>query len=394
MLPKERVIAALEHREPDRVPTGEIAVDYELTEATLGRQTLYRAKWRETLAMWNDQRDEIVENYKNDIVALARIYGWDYVPVILVPPKNAKDKLPPFLKPELLDEHTWRDGSGRTYKYSPSTGAQACVGYPPSTSDDLSDNLPIIDDSELELVHHVVEELGDTHFIIGKGTDYSRRSDGCLPTYLCGFEELLMRIVLDPDYVEQAVTVSTRQSIAVNDALIRAGCDAVLSAVDLADNTGPFMSPKHFEQFVLPSIGLMAEAVHKKGKYFIKHTDGNTWLILEMMVEAGIDGWHGIQPSIGMDMRRLKEQFHGRLCLFGGVNCETLIDGTVSEVRDEVEYSISHAGPGGGLVLGSGNSLMVGTKKKNYEAMLDALHELGHYPLSTTDGATKQRDGE
>ncbi len=125
----------------------------------------------------------------------------------------------------------------------------------------------------------------------------------------------------------------------------------------------------------------MAAAVQERGKYFIKHTDGNTWSILDKMIEAGIDGWHGIQPSIGMDMRLLKERYAGRLCLFGGVNCETLVDDTPEGVQAEAEYAIHHAGPGGGLVLGSGNSLMLGTKKGNYQAMLDALHERGRYPL-------------
>jgi hypothetical protein len=41
MRSKERVIAALEHREPDRVPIGEMAIDFELTEIALGRPTLY-----------------------------------------------------------------------------------------------------------------------------------------------------------------------------------------------------------------------------------------------------------------------------------------------------------------------------------------------------------------
>ena len=47
MLPKERIIAALEHREADRVPVGEIVADWEITEAALGRQTYAHSKWRE-----------------------------------------------------------------------------------------------------------------------------------------------------------------------------------------------------------------------------------------------------------------------------------------------------------------------------------------------------------
>ncbi len=47
MLPKERVIAALEHREGDRVPIGEIGADWEVVERAIGRPTYYRSKWQE-----------------------------------------------------------------------------------------------------------------------------------------------------------------------------------------------------------------------------------------------------------------------------------------------------------------------------------------------------------
>ena len=50
MLPKHRVIAAINHEESDHVPTGENAVDYELVERIIGRPTLYNSRWRELQA--------------------------------------------------------------------------------------------------------------------------------------------------------------------------------------------------------------------------------------------------------------------------------------------------------------------------------------------------------
>ena len=79
MRSKERVIAALEHREPDRVPIGEMAIDFELTEIALGRPTLYRSKWAEYMALWNGRRDEVVASYARDIVDLVRHFDLDYL---------------------------------------------------------------------------------------------------------------------------------------------------------------------------------------------------------------------------------------------------------------------------------------------------------------------------
>ena len=90
MLPKERVIAALEHREGDRVPVGEIGADWEITERALGHQTYYRSKWKEWVAEWEGRRDEVAESYGRDIVEIARKFEWDFVVVPLVPARLAE----------------------------------------------------------------------------------------------------------------------------------------------------------------------------------------------------------------------------------------------------------------------------------------------------------------
>jgi uroporphyrinogen decarboxylase len=132
------------------------------------------------------------------------------------------------------------------------------------------------------------------------------------------------------------------------------------------------MSPKMLEEFVIPALAAQCDVAHAKGKYYVKHTDGNTWTILDMMIEAGIDGWHGIQPSIGMNLPALQERYGGQLCFFGGVDVATLVAGTEQEVEEEVRIAVESAPVEGGLVLTSGNTLMVGTRYENYVAMLRA----------------------
>ncbi|MEE9610286.1 MAG: uroporphyrinogen decarboxylase family protein, partial [Desulfatiglandales bacterium] len=106
------------------------------------------------------------------------------------------------------------------------------------------------------------------------------------------------------------------------------------------------------------------------------------WLILDDFVAAGLDGWQGIQPRIGMDLKLLKEKYAGKLCFFGGVNCDTLVAGTPAAVKEEVLHAVRHAAPGGGLILTSGNTLLVGTKYENYMAMRSAAREFGSYPIN------------
>jgi hypothetical protein len=366
MLPKSRVIATLEHRRPDRVPVGEIGVDYPTTERALGRPTLYRAKWKEYQAYWEGRREEIVESYKRDIVDLAKKFEWDIVPAPLVPPRRSR-----YEPPEFLSEYHWREADGSEWVFSPeSEGHAICIKYPAMSLEDLAEPGPL-EESRLEVAEHVVRELGGTHFILGRPDE-----DGTFPyENTVGLQEFLLRMITEPEFVRRAIDVRTQATLAEQNALLDVGCDAVLPGADYCDSKGPMMSPGHWREFVLPALKRLCDETHARGRYLIKHTDGNTWKILPLMIEAGIDGWHGIQPSIGMDLARLAEMYGDRLCFFGGVDCHTLVSGSPEDVRREARYAIEHAGKNGGLVLGSSNTLMVGVRYENYMALLDAARE-------------------
>ncbi len=252
--------------------------------------------------------------------------------------------------------------------------------FPDMTIEDLPDpdEQFHVDPTELEAIRHVVKELGDTHFIIGRSP-----VDGSFPWELTtGMENFLMAMITDPDFVQRAVDVYVNRSIEYFKAMLDAGVDAIMTVDDYSDNRGPIMGKKLFRQFVLPGIQRQCEAIHELGGYFIKHTDGNVWSILDDLVDIGIDGWHGIQTNIGMDLALLKERYGEQLCFFGGANCETLIAGKPEEVREEVRYAIQHAAPGGGLVVTNSNVVQPGSRYENYTAMRQAIRDYGQYPLS------------
>lgn len=365
MLPKERVIAALEFSRPDRIPIGETGVDYTITEQALGHPTLYRAKWKEYTALWEGRRNEYVDSCKRDIVALARKFEHDVVPVFLVPSRRK-----PPEKPEFLSPYKWRLPDGRVFAFSPeSEGHQFLVSNPEVTLEDIHEIPVDIDESRLELVRHVVKEMGGTHFILG------RPGDGVFPLAKYTIEYLLAGMIDKPDVVQRIIEVETKYVIAVSEILLDAGCDAVLPTSDVAGNNGPFMSPKMFRKFIFPWLKAECDAVHAKGKYLIKHTDGKVWPILDMMIEAGIDGWQGIQPRIGMTLPALQEHYRGKLCFWGGVDVDTLVDGTPEQVEDEVRIAFASAPTEGGLVLTCGNSVMVGVRYDNYMAMLQSARK-------------------
>ena len=168
MLPKARIIAALEHREADHVPVGEIHADWEIVELAIGRPTYLHSNWREWTAEWEGRRDEVVDSYKRDLVDLTRRFEWDFVSVPLVPARKAEYK-----KPELLGEYTWRDETGKVWQYSPESGGLPMVieARPIGLDDIKIPDTVTVDESRLEVAVHVVKELGGTHFAFGQVPD-------------------------------------------------------------------------------------------------------------------------------------------------------------------------------------------------------------------------------
>jgi hypothetical protein len=205
MSSKERVIAALEHREPDRVPVGEMAIDFELTERALGRPTLYRSKWSEYTALWNGRRDEIVASYGRDIVDLVRHFDLDYLAIPLGPARQAT-----YEPPEFIGEYSWRDAAGRTWQYSPeSEGHAMCIDPIDMTADDIvmpPDPAPV-DWSRLEHFEYIVKELGKSHFIMG------RVPAGLFPWQetLGSVDGFLLKMYDEPSRPRRAMPLHTRR---------------------------------------------------------------------------------------------------------------------------------------------------------------------------------------
>ena len=375
MLPRERVIAQLKREEPDMVPMGENHVHNSLVEQVLGREILYNNGYKALNAIWEGRREDVVKSCIEVHTELPLALGWDYVRVSASPKKKEFQQ-----RPYMTSEKSFVDETGQEIFFDPAIGLEMQKNFDREMTihqlPDVDEEF-VVDDSELDAVRGGISKLKKTHFIMAR-----MPVDGTFPySDTVGVEELLMRMITDPEYVKKAIEVYVKRSIAYINAFMDAGVDAVMTTDDYADNRGTMMGPQRFREFILPGIEKQVAAAHKKGGYFIKHTDGNIWSILDDLVATGIDGWHGIQPSIGMDLKLLKEKYGRKLCFFGGVNCETLIAGSTQDIEREAVHAIRYAAPGGGLVLTSGNGLENSTKLENYKTMMRIREEYGRYPI-------------
>ena len=147
---------------------------------------------------------------------------------------------------------------------------------------------------------------------------------------------------------------------------------------DLAANQGPLVSPQVFREFFLPHMRTVANAIKKPWVY---HSDGNITPLLDDLLTLGMSAIHPIQPA-AMSLADTKRRYGERVCLVGNIDLDyTLTLGTPAEVDDEVRRRVAEAGPGGGYILSSANSLPDYCKVENVLAMAAAVKKYGAYPL-------------
>ncbi|MBN1533285.1 MAG: hypothetical protein JXA20_11525 [Spirochaetes bacterium] len=197
---------------------------------------------------------------------------------------------------------------------------------------------------------------------------------------LVGMENLMMKIYDDPDFVHRVAGMVTDFSLKQLDMLVEAGLDVLIVEDDIADKNGPMISPAHFKEFINPYNRRLVDRAHEKGLKVVRHSDGNLWPLLDILIDTGYDGLNPLEPQAGMDMKRVKEYCGDRLCLLGNVDSVNLLPhGTADEVEAAVAEIIRVAAKGGGLIVDSSNTYHPGVKPENVIAVFKAVHRHGVY---------------
>lgn len=198
--------------------------------------------------------------------------------------------------------------------------------------------------------------------------------------FLMDMDRMLVSFFDEPELVTLVMDKVLEANIQIARNAIRAGAEIIVLGDDYAHNIGPLMSPSIFKEFILPRLAKMVQVIKEEGAFCVKHSDGNIYSILDMIVNTGIDGINPIEPAAGMDLKTVKNLVGDRVCLLGNIDVAHLLPhGTPAEVEQAVIQAIRDAGEDGGYILTSSNSIHSSVNPANYVAMVEALHRHGAY---------------
>ena len=205
---------------------------------------------------------------------------------------------------------------------------------------------------------------------------------------LFGMETLYLKMYDEPELVDALLQHLVDYYAAVSQTIFDAAADALdifFIGNDFGSQTGPLLSLPLFERFLLPHLRRLIDLGHAYRLKVQLHCCGGYEPLIPAMIAAGLDGLHALQPSCrGMDLPTLKRKYGCQILFNGAIDShQVLINDTPDVVAQKTREVLAIMAPGGGYVAGASHDyILEETPVENVLAMFDTVEEFGVYPIS------------
>jgi uroporphyrinogen decarboxylase len=236
---------------------------------------------------------------------------------------------------------------------------------------------------EERIAAYIREQTGDEFFLTRHGDATMSIPSGDQ------MEALVYRLADEPQKVKDEQKQHVEEQLAKAAKIAGEGLfDGYTLCADYCFNTGPFLSPDMFAEFVTPFLAQLVQGYRELGYYVIKHTDGNIMPIIDQLLACRPHALHSLDPQAGVDIAEVKRKYGREVCLIGNVNCALLHTGTDEQAVEAARYALRHGMPGGGYIFSTSNCVYTGMPLERYDLMMDVWRREGRYP--DDDGASER----
>jgi len=382
MTSRERVLKALNHEVPDRVP-----IDLG------GFQTgIHKKAYSELLAHLG-VTDEItmldpVQQLAKPCEAVLERFNVDVRYVCAHGPDSFKGGIEQNIRDGKL-WHDLKDEFGVVWSMPDEQQLYMDISHHPladATVDDIGD-YPFPDGSDLTRFTGVREQAlemrNETPYAISTGIG-GVVYEYCW--YMRGLERWFIDMLENTDFCEVLLEQMLKFWMAYYSGFMaEVGdiIDIVMIGDDLAGQDGPLFSPDFYRKFVKPRHKKLIEHIKSLTPAKIwYHTCGGCSTYIPELIDNGIDILNPVQISAAnMEAQNLKDAF-GKDIVFwgGGIDSQHVLPfAKPDEIREHVRRNLEIFKPGGGYVFNSVHNIQAGVPAENIIAMYDAAYEFGFY---------------
>ena len=383
MLPRERVLAALNHHEPDRVPVALGGGPYGVVDALYFR-LLDHLRLGDPVKPFRTGHNI---SYMDDRL-LSRLgtdtrYVWP-----------GASPTTPTIRTD--DPDTFLDAFGQVWKRAvPYYYADQGILSTAASIDDIDRIVTWPEPRAPHWTAGVAERARDLcdhtdYFVIARMVT----SHGIFQTAcdLRGTAEFMLDMAMDEGF---AFHLMHRVTETIN-GLLRGYLEAAGDAIDLielpgddyASNENLLISPAMFRKYIKPGLRQLVTTIkeHDPDLKIMLHSDGRVDKLLPEFIDLGIDVLHPLEPVPALDQAAIKAVFGGQLSFLGGIDISHAMPGGREDVIAEVRRRIAQLGPGGGYILAPANHLQADVPAENVVTLFDAARRYGRYPLEMQIG--------
>ncbi len=410
MTSRERVLAAIEHRQPDRVPvdlgatpsSGISATAYGNLKRHVGITTGHTRLY-DVVQQLAQPEDSVLNRFGIDVLDVGRTFNTrdqDWYDTRLADGQVAQ--YPVWFHPERQPDGSFiaRHRDGTDIAHMPAGGSFYDQSYFPYVDGYPADFSGL--DKEMgkilwaALVHSPWDHAGDPGFwatLRERALALRASSDRALMivcgcnlfewgTFLRRMDNFLMDIYAEPEQVEALLDALMERHLGTLAKVCEAVgdvCDILRFGDDLGMDSGPFMSPAIYRQLFKPRHTRLCAYVHQHSrmKTFL-HSCGSLHELMPDLIEAGYDVINPVQTTCrDMEPEKLKRDFGKDICFWGG-GCDTrtiLNRATPAQVRAHVLERLEILAPGGGFVFNTVHNILPEVPPANIVAMYEAVVE-------------------
>lgn len=361
MTARERVITAVAHREPDRVP-----FDYwagpevsERLRTRLGRESQevmlrqlgvdlrYVPGPRYSGQQFRTYDDGTVEDLwgvrRRVITVEKRGYRWTYKHVAIAPLAQMETVA------EVESYNHWPSPDWWDYS-SVSADCDQCAGYA----------------------------------VVNAGDRLDRTAQLKPMMYLRGVEQAYVDLVTNPKIAEAIIAHIRDYFVEYNRRVFDAAegkVDIFMMGDDFGTQNGLMMDLHLWRRFFREGFRSYIELAHRYGMKVMHHTCGSVRELVPDFIDCGLDILQSLQPKAkGMALEELKRDFGKDIALHGSIDIQdTLPDGSPHDVREMVSRQLEAGKPGGGFIVSTAHNIPPETPTENILALYEAYLEFGAY---------------
>lgn len=356
MTSRERIEAALSHREPDRTPVFEYLLFSPVADAVLGHDYIdFGGDLNSWMRMANGMGwEQALRRYASDRLTLADKLEHDMLYVVPNPVEEDLKKL------ESSDE---------------------CPAHLDLQKDDPVERLRTRNELEREkpkhlnedrflVYHYLLEEMGK------RDMDLPIKA----PAYAHGIwtdVDLMQTLLLEPEIAHEHFELATGRAMKLVGRYLEIGIKQIGIGGDFAGNR-LLISPDSYSEFIVPQLMILSKKIHESGGWAINASDGNLWPVIEdFLINSGVDGYIEIDSRAGMDLKLLKEKYGDRITLYGNMDCGNVLSfSSTEEIRKNTIECLENGWGGGGHIFTASNAITESVSLANYLAMVNAYRDV------------------